>query len=641
MIEFKKSICQVLYQKQIIGTGFFIGGGKIVTAAHVVGNNIKVQVCFNENDTVPYIYDCELQEQQPDTDICILIFDESQYNLSLYELKYSLKPVPVNSEFISYGYPGENQGNMSYISGKIINTHDGVVDSQYTADLEVLEGKLSNYEGFSGAPIIVKNEVVGICAYQCSDQLRLVEFCKNIESLTEALGLNIREEKNYISNIPVHYEEYDYISRQFLLNEIESHIIETKSPIIAVRGCSGIGKTTWIEQLENTKELIILGKYFVDKTYDSLPVVNRKSEEALYDWFCMMGNQFALERLEALRGNGYKERLDSTHRILRQLDEYLDSIDKQGLICIDGLDSFVNDDIRVFELFCSYFSTYTSNRIHVILTLNNEKVLPLSVKNKITDDDIFDMGLFSVITIRDFLLRKLVINDVEKYVEQIAEKSEGHALYLHYIIESVNHLSQDGDVAPFMEKFPAYGGDICKYYDYKWNEIKKKENNVKLVSYLARVRILLDKQILFQMVPAVDSIAFDIALDNMNGLLIQDTEIGFFHSSFQQYVCDHTEYLNQEVHHLMALYCLEHQDTEYGITQLLYHLSNGTEADKKQCIGVCNQQWMDRCGELSGGPEVMLHDMRMVLGLCCSLGEFAQLIDKLLLMQCLQDLQLI
>ena len=167
----------------------------------------------------------------------------------------------------------------------------------------------------------------------------------------------------------------------------------------------------------------------------------------------------------------------------------IDSSMLQGLICIDGLDSFVNDDIRVFELFCSYFSTYTSKRIHVILTLNNEKVLPLSVKNKITDDDIFDMGLFSIIAIRDFLLRKLVINDVEKYVEQIAEKSEGHALYLHYIIESVNHLSQDEDMAFFIEKFPAYGGDIRKYYDYKWDEIKKKESNVKLVSYLARVRI--------------------------------------------------------------------------------------------------------------------------------------------------------
>ena len=201
MVEFKKSICQVLYQKQIIGTGFFIGKGKIVTAAHVVDTNIKVQVSFNENDTVPYIYDCELQEQQPDTDICILIFDESQNGLKLHALKYSLKPALANSEFISYGYPGENQGNMSYICGKIINTHDGVVDSQYTADLEVLEGKLSNYEGFSGAPIIVKNEVVGICTYQCSDQLRLVEFCKNIESLKEALGLNNRKEKNYICRL--------------------------------------------------------------------------------------------------------------------------------------------------------------------------------------------------------------------------------------------------------------------------------------------------------------------------------------------------------------------------------------------------------------------------------------------------------
>lgn len=42
---------------------------------------------------------------------------------------------------------------------------------------------------------------------------------------------------------------------------------------------------------------------------------------------------------------------------------------------------------------------------------------------------------------------------------------------------------------------------------------------------------------------------------------------------------------------------------------------------------------MDKCGGFNGGPEVMLKDMQTVVGICCEVGAFAQLIDKLLLMQ--------
>ena len=135
------------------------------------------------------------------------------------------------------------------------------------------------------------------------------------------------------------------------------------------------------------------------------------------------------------------------------------------------------------------------------------------------------------------------------------------------------------------------------------------------------------------MVSANERIAFDVALDNMGGLLVQGETISFFHSSFQKYVSDKTKYLDEEIHHAMASYCLGHQNFEYGVTQLLYHLSKGNEEDKKQCILLCNQTWMDKCGGFNGGPEVMLQDMQTVVGLCCEVGAFAQLIDKLLLMQ--------
>lgn len=202
MIDNKKSICQIICQNQINGTGFYIGQGRIITATHVVEGFLNVKACFMENDENQYIYECQFQEIQPDTDICIMLINEKQNDLVLSEIKLSFRSIAVNSKFLSYGYPGENQGNMSFISGKILNTHDGCVDTVYTADLEVERGNLNNYQGFSGAPVIIKNEATGICVYQNGDQLRMIEFSKNSETLMKALAIKPGNEKRFISNVP-------------------------------------------------------------------------------------------------------------------------------------------------------------------------------------------------------------------------------------------------------------------------------------------------------------------------------------------------------------------------------------------------------------------------------------------------------
>lgn len=634
MIDIKKSICQIICQNQINGTGFYIGQGRIITAAHVVEGFGDVQACFTENEKNQYIYDCQLQEIQPDTDIYIMLINEEQNDLVLSGIKLSFRSIAVNSKFLSYGYPGENQGNMSFISGTVLNAHDGCNDTVYTVDLEVERGKLHNYQGFSGAPVIIENVATGICVYQNNDQLRMVEFSKNVETLMPALDLKPEDEKRYISNVTVDIKATHFISRAYLEKAVYTQIIEKKtSQIFIIKGCNGVGKTTWIDLLENWGNMNVIGKYYINKYDDKMPSVYRKSEEALYDWFCMIAGQFLVERIEIAENNSYVERLKCVNSIFEKLDQYLESIDKFGLICVDGLDEFVNDDMRLLDIFCSYFTAYKGTRISFIFTLNNENILPRTVQNMIVEENILEIQPFDVTSLRLFLLNNLNMDGAEKYVDQLVEKSEGHALYLHYIIDTMNNLTENDDIDFIVNDFPAYGGNIYKYYDYKWNDIRKNENSVKLVAYLARTRINIEKQILLQMVSTNERIALDVALDNMGGLLVQGERISFFHSSFQKYVSDKTKYLDEEIHHAMATYCLGHQNFEYGVTQLLYHLSKGNEEDKKQCILLCNQTWMDKCGGFNGGPEVMLQDMQTVVGLCCEFGAFAQLIDKLLLMQ--------
>ena len=99
MIDSKKSICQIICQNQINGTGFYIGQGRIITATHVVEGFLDVQACFVEYDENQYIYDCQMQEIQPDADICLLLINEEQNDLVLSEIKLSFRSIAVKSDF--------------------------------------------------------------------------------------------------------------------------------------------------------------------------------------------------------------------------------------------------------------------------------------------------------------------------------------------------------------------------------------------------------------------------------------------------------------------------------------------------------------------------------------------------------------
>lgn len=429
MGDIKKSICQIVCRNQIKGTGFYIGQGRIITATHVVDGVLDVQACFMEYDENQYIYDCQLQEIQPDNDICIMLINEEQNDLVLSEIKLSFKSIAVNSKFLSYGYPGENQGNMALISGTILNAHDGCTDTVYTMDLEVERGKLHNYQGFSGAPVIIEDVATGICVYQNNDQLRMVEFSKNLETLTSALDIKFENEKKYVANVVVDIRAKHFISRHYLEKTVSTQVSAKKtSQMFVVKGCNGVGKTTWIDLLESWENMEVIGKYYINKYNDTMPSVYRKSEEALYDWFCMIAGQFLVERIEIAENNSYVERLKCVNSIFEKLDQYLESIDKFGLICVDGLDEFVNDDMRLFDIFCSYFAAYKGTRISFIFTLNNENILPRTIQNTIGEENILEIQPFDVTSLRLFLLNNLKMDGAEKYVDQLVEKSEGHIL---------------------------------------------------------------------------------------------------------------------------------------------------------------------------------------------------------------------
>ena len=112
MTDMKKGICVIRNREGTLGTGFYIGNGRIITAAHVVEKQFVLEAAFMEIDETVHQCEVKLQEKQPDTDICILSVKEDAW-LEDVIMQCNFNRVLVGSSFCTYGYPGENMSRVS------------------------------------------------------------------------------------------------------------------------------------------------------------------------------------------------------------------------------------------------------------------------------------------------------------------------------------------------------------------------------------------------------------------------------------------------------------------------------------------------------------------------------------------------
>lgn len=65
----------------------------------------------------------------------------------------------------------------------------------------------------------------------------------------------------------------------------------------------------------------------------------------------------------------------------------------------------------------------------------------------------------------------------------------------------------------------------------------------------------------------------------------------------------------------------------------MYHLAHGDEQNKRNSLDECNQTWIDDCALNSINPDIVLVDVKNVIGLAAELGIAHKVISLLLLSQ--------
>lgn len=203
--KLKNNVCKIICTEGY-GTGFLISDRLILTAFHVLDDCDKIKVVFVNNKIFNASLHRFIDEKYKALDIALLELDEPITHENINIIDCTLAP---KTHWISRGYPkskSDNGENLihddNYINDQLKELKNGKVDLNLD-----LHQKLTTYNGLSGAPLIVNENIVGIINSQLDENGTAKELnglsIKYYKDLLKSVNINVKYITNNSSNIKI------------------------------------------------------------------------------------------------------------------------------------------------------------------------------------------------------------------------------------------------------------------------------------------------------------------------------------------------------------------------------------------------------------------------------------------------------
>lgn len=321
---------------------------------------------------------------------------------------------------------------------------------------------------------------------------RKCEVVKTKEDIIRTLGWHLRFNTHF--NHSLYIDENYYEPIQSTINEIEDKINNTKSGYIYLEGGPGTGKSSLLSYWANHTSYTVISYYAFDfRNPSSASNNNWRGEAAVlyHDLVILLKEQGCQPQSDEMVTNDL-QRLRI--QFLSQLAVLGNEYKQQGIktiFVIDGLDHIPREYKNCVEDFIGALPLPNDLPEGVTIILGSQNYdrlynLPKEIEvdyknsaNRICIAPLTKENVYSVL-----IKAKLQNISIEKLLDTIYEKSQGHPLYVHYLLESIR---ESEDPLKSLQEAPSMDNDIEVYYRRMLGDILDSEELYHALGLMARI----------------------------------------------------------------------------------------------------------------------------------------------------------
>lgn len=601
-----------------VGTCFLVTKDIAITARHVIENDLEnegIEIEFPniENGKAK----AKVIDEDDNVDIAILQLNKS-FDDQLFPL--SITRVQREEDWQAYGYPTTKRVAGHTAGGKISRENDNFQD--WDIDIRTESDDIESHQAMSGSALISKGKIVGILIEE--QEVNRTIYCVSTVKLKPFLQKNsipIDEPKSELPQDLV--DDIEGVEENYIaINQINETIQKFQSGYFAVTGSPGSGKTTVAAQLYSDNSYKILGKYFIKSKRRNPNIYGKLEEFAIWCDEIIHKELFnTLPVKQTLRDilHGFDDKLN-------QLSERCKERNEIGVIIVDGIDY-----IQEKEDFFSIFSDILPENIIVTIFGTSTSFLPSFIN--LSEERVFSLQPLNSHQCEKFIQAELnsILNGVQQ--KELASKSEGHPLYLRYLVEYIKENSSQIDINNWFDEIPIIGGNIEHYYSQLWGKIEGTPTTIYLVATLSQIRHAVTDVVLRQFLPDNYQLSFITDFKAVKHLVsVKNSQVYIYHSSFAEFVKAKTnQFIGKNINSSIANYCNTAPNDVFSILNHIFHQIQSNEP--KKTLILCNQNWIDKCAKKHINPSYLINDIKPVLEYAIDTGNIAEVIRLKLLQQ--------
>lgn len=626
-------IVQIICDKEV-GTAFYVAPDRLFTAYHTVasfkanGNNI---VKDGQEGDLKFV----LGDSYEEIDLAVIKVEGRKSLGYLPLLKHRIR---LGEEFISFGYPDTAKTDGLRIKGRITQRLTNTTGDFKLRTEDVDES--FDYQGMSGAPVILADDVVGVVIEQNGGSLNIVSVYRLAEQLNDET-IAVEKEANPIDlpesiakNVEAAHPNYSVFSA------IDDSLAKSHNKWVLLYGTPGCGKTTLTAGFKpDDSSIMVLGRYFFKVPNDHLSRAIRCSESYFVDWLESVYISITGAEVEILAPEEKRKRISQW---FQHISNYLVARKLQGLLIIDGLDELATDAGNRVDEILSLIPDTLPDKIRVVLSCITEEILPSGIIGKLQPDGKIEVTALDIAACESYIQENSGEWDKPySFIQAVARKTEGHPLYMNYLcryfVDTFDSATKEEKLNEWVVSLPSIGGDIRSYYESVWKKADPQGPTFEILALLSQTRGAVEEVQLIEMMTTPNPYEFKAATKEFHHLMKEQGTDWYeiYHSSFRLFITEKLNTIIKYTNDQIAMYCKAHTDSIYSRENYLHHVVNGKEPEKG--LALCNQEWADQCALLDISPDLVMHDIKECLSFAVDLGLTIEVIRLMLLAQRIEN----